>query len=207
MLPTADLLVRAVGCGRGVAATWEKPLAEACRLYEINTPMRLAAFLATIGHESAGLARTVESLNYSAERLQAVWPSRYTPELARQHARKPEFIANHVYGGRMGNKAPGDGWRFKGRGLLQVTGRANYEAVRDLLRERVRDTPDLLAQPEALAEPKWAALSAAAYWHERELNELADSGEFTRLSKRVNGGSNGMADRLERYKRAREVLS
>lgn len=207
MLPTADLLVRAVGCGRGLAATWEKPLAEACRLYEIDTAPRLAAFLATIGHESAGLSRTVESLNYSAERLQAVWPSRYTPELARSHARNQPVIAEHVYGGRMGNSKPGDGYRFRGRGLIQVTGRANYEAVRDLLRQRVVGAPDLLHQPEALAEPRWAALSAAAYWHEHELNELADTGEFTRLSKRVNGGSNGMADRLERYKRAREGLS
>lgn len=207
MLPTAGILVRAVGCGRGLAATWEKPLRDACALYDITTPARLAAFLATVGHESLSLSRTVENLNYSAERLEAVWPSRYTPELARQHARNQPVIAEHVYGGRMGNKAPGDGWRFKGRGLLQVTGRANYEAVRDLLRERVPGTPDLLAQPEALAEPKWAALSAAAYWHEHELNELADGGEFSRLSRRVNGGTNGMADRLERYERARKVLA
>lgn len=207
MLPTADILVRAVGCGRGLAATWEKPLADACRLYEIDTAPRLAAFLATIGHESMGLARTVESLNYSAERLEAVWPSRYTPALAKSHARNQPVIAEHVYGGRMGNKHPGDGWRFKGRGLLQVTGRANYEAVRDLLRERVPGTPDLLAQPEALAEPRWAALSAAAYWHEHELNELADSGEFMRLTKRVNGGLNGWDDRQARYAKARKVLS
>lgn len=207
MLPTADILVRAVGCGRGLAATWEKPLREACALYDITTPARLAAFLATVGHESLSLSRTVENLNYSAERLEAVWPSRYTPELAKAHARRPELIAEHVYGGRMGNKAPGDGWRFKGRGLMQVTGRANYEAVRDLLRERVKGAPDLLAQPEALAEPKWAALSAAAYWHEHELNELADTGEFMRLSKRVNGGLNGWDDRQERYAKARAVLS
>jgi putative chitinase len=207
MLPTADTIARAVGCGRGTAATFEKPLRDACGLYEINNAPRLAAFFATIGHESASLARTVESMNYSAERLSAVWPARYPPALAKQHAHNPMAIANHVYGGRMGNKAPDDGWRFIGRGLLGVTGRANYEAVRGLLRERIKDVPDLLEQPSALAEPKWAAYSAAAYWADHDLNTLADAGEFERICRRVNGGDVGLTDRKARYERAKAALA
>ncbi len=94
-----------------------------------------------------------------------------------------------------------------GRGLLQVTGRANYEAVRDLLRETVPGTPDLLQQPEALAEPRWAALSAAAYWHDHELNALADAGDMRGLTRRINGGFNGLPDRLARYEKARAALA
>jgi putative chitinase len=204
---TADLLQRATGCARGVALTWARPLGEACALFEIATPARLAAFLATVGHESAGLTRTVESFAYRADRLVAVWPSRFTPELARELAGRQDAIAEHVYGGRMGNRIPGDGWRFRGRGLIQVTGRANYEAVRDLLRERIPDTPDLLTHPEALAEPRWAALSAAAWWTDHDLNALADAGDFQRLTRRVNGGLNGWPDRLARYERAKRALA
>lgn len=207
MLPNADTIARAMGCGRGAAATFERPLRDTCAVYEINTSLRLAAFMATIGHESADLSRTVENLNYSAERLVAVWPNRYTPALAKLHARNPTAIACHVYGGRMGNSAPDDGWNYRGRGLIQVTGRANYEAVRDLLRERIKETPDLLLQPSALAEPKWAALSAGAYWADHDLNELADTGDFRRLSVRVNGGNNGMDDRMARYAKARAALA
>lgn len=207
-MPTldADLLRRATGCARGVALTWAAPLANACLMYGITTPARLAAFLAQVGHESAGLTRTVESLNYSADGLLRTWPTRYTPELAREHARQQEVIANHVYGGRMGNSAPGDGWKYRGRGLIQVTGKANYEAVRDLLRE-CHDAPDLLAMPGILAEPRWAALSAGAYWQERDLNPLADAGDFDRITRRINGGTNGMADRRSRYAKAKAALA
>ncbi len=204
---TADNMQAATGCARGTALTWAPYLAAACAQYGITTAPRLAAFLAQVGHESAGFTATVENLNYSAEALQRTWPSRFTPELAAQLARKPQLIADRVYGGRMGNKAPGDGWRFRGRGLLQVTGRANYEGVRDLLRQRIPDAPDLLQFPEALAEPKWAALSAAAFWHDHDLNALADAGEFRAMTRRINGGLNGMEDRQARYARARKALA
>jgi putative chitinase len=207
MLPTAEILARAIGCGRGVACTFEKPLRDACALYEIDTLERLAAFLATIGHESADLTRTVENLNYSVEGLQRTWPSRYTPELAKAHAHKPEAIANFVYGGRMGNRGPGDGWNYRGRGLIQVTGRSNYEAIGEALKEKLRDVPDLVTQPSALAEPKWAAMSAGCYWHERDMNTIADVGDFHRLSVRINGGETGMKDRLARYGKARAALA
>jgi putative chitinase len=204
---TADLLVRAMRCTRGSALTWAKPLNEACLQYGITSPARIAAFLAQIGHESAGLTRTVENLNYRAEGLLRTWPSRFDAQKAADLAMKPEAIANHVYGGRMGNYQPGDGYRYRGRGLIQVTGRLNYEAVRDLLQARLRDVPDLVALPETLAEPKWAALSAAAYWHDHRLNELADAGDFDHITRRINGGTIGMADRQKRYEQAKQALA
>lgn len=202
---TADLLVVAGVCMRPVATRWAPHIASACKAFEIVTPPRLAAFLAQVGHESASLARTVENLNYSADALERVWPARFTSELAKDLARKPVLIANHVYGGRMGNKEPGDGYRFRGRGLLQITGRANYEAVNDLL-SRIPGRPDFLRDPDALAEPRWAALSAAALWKEWGLNALADRGAFDDITRRINGGMNGAADRRARYNRARGAL-
>lgn len=205
---TANLLEAAVGCGRSLANSWSKPLADACRAYEINTPARIAAFLAQIGHESAGLTRTVENLNYGADGLRQTWPKRFDEASAKQLARQPRLIANRVYGGRMGNgdEATGDGWKYRGRGLIQVTGKANYEAVRDLLRERDPSAPDFVADPDALSEPRWAALSAAAWWADRELNELADGYAFTQITQRINGGQNGAADRKQRYDRARTAV-
>lgn len=204
---TAETMQRATGCARGVALTWAPYLTGACDLYGITTPQRLAAFLAQVGHESAGFTRTVENLNYSAQGLLATWPSRFTPELAAALARKPQLIAEHVYAGRMGNgpKGTGDGWRYRGRGLIQVTGKANYEAVGELLLRH--DCPNLVRMPEVLAEPKWAALSAAAYWHDHDLNDLADRGAFDQITRRINGGNTGAADRRARYERAKRALA
>lgn len=204
---TADQFAAATGCARGIALTWATPVGNACAAYGIDTPAAIAGFLAHAGHESAGFTRTVENLNYSADGLLKTWPNRYTPELAKLQAHHPDEIANHVYGGRMGNKDPGDGWRYRGRGLLQVTGRANYEAMRDLLRETSPGAPDLLTQPEALAEPRWAALSAAAWWAAHDLNALADAGDMRALTRRINGGENGLADRMARYAKARAALA
>jgi Predicted chitinase len=206
MLLTADILQRAANCTRGTALTWAQPLSDACALYAINTPTRLAAFLAQVGHESAGLTVTIENLHYRAEGLLKTWPKRFTPELAKELAQRPAEIAEHVYGGRMGNSHPGDGYRFRGRGLLQVTGRANYEVVNEML-GKVPNAPDLLALPEALAEPKWAAYSAAAFWDYCGLNRNADAGDFRGITRRINGGELGMADRIKRYERARQVLA
>lgn len=203
---TPEMMMRATGCGRGTALTWSPYLTGACGLYDITTAPRMAAFLAQVGHESAGFTRTTENLNYSAQGLLATWPSRFTPELAQQMARKPQQIANHVYAGRMGNgpAESGDGWRYRGRGLIQVTGKANYDAVHDLLAPR--GCPNLIRLPDVLSEPKWAALSAAAYWHDHDLNELADRGAFDQITRRINGGTNGAADRRARYERAKRAL-
>lgn len=206
---TATLLEAAVGCGRSLANTWAKPLAEACRLYEITSAPRVAAFLAQIGHESMGLSRTVENLGYGAEALRRVWPKRFTEDDAHAMAHQPRAIAERAYGGRLGNgpEGTGDGWKYRGRGLIQVTGKANYEAVRDLLREQREDVPDFVTDSDALAEPRWAALSAAAWWASRDLNTLADQFAFTQITTRINGGQNGASDRKDRYDRARKALT
>lgn len=204
---TADMLVRAVGCARSAAVVFAAPLTEACSKYEISTPARLAAFLAQLGHESGSLGRVVENLNYGSAGLMATWPSRFTKAQAEALAHKPEAIANHVYGGRLGNSRPGDGWTYRGRGLIQNTGKANYEAVRDQLRERFPDVPDFVAHPEQLESPRWAALAAGAYWSEHDLNALADVGAFDKITTRINGGQTGRADRRARYERARKALA
>ncbi len=205
MILTADQLQRC-GLTRGAALTWQQPLADACTLYEINTPARLCAFVAQVGHESAGFTRTVENLNYRADALLATWPTHFTPQQAQQCAHNADAIANQAYGGRMGNTFPGDGAKFKGRGLLQITGRANYEAVTELLHERISSVPDFVVMPGILAEPKWAAYSAAAFWVDHGLNELADVGAFDRITSRVNGGQTGAVDRRARYEAAKRAL-
>jgi len=212
---TATLLAAAVGCSRTLAAAWVTPITDACRLAEINTAPRLAAFLAQIGHESAGLSRVVENLNYSADRIRTIgmrskpgsrWRS-LVPRAAAL-AGNPQAMANAAYGGRMGNgdEASGDGWRYIGRGLIQNTGKANYEAVRDELRERLAPVPDFVETPELLAEPIWAALAAGAYWRSHRLNALADAGDFDGITRRINGGDEGAKDRRERHERAKNAL-
>lgn len=207
MLLTAEKMQAATGCGRGTALTWAPYLSAACEAYEITTPARLAAALAQFGHESDGFSRTTENLSYSAKGLEATWPSRFTPATAAAMARKPQLIAEHVYGGRMGNgpEGSGDGWKYRGRGVVMVTGKANYEAIGELLARHC--VPDLLAMPDVLADPKWAALSACAYWHDHDLNELADAGAFDQITRRINGGTIGAADRRARYDTARKSLA
>jgi putative chitinase len=173
--------------------------------WSIDSPARIAAFLAQIGHESADLARTEESLNYSAEALRRVWPNRFpTVEIARQYARKRDCIANFVYAGRMGNGnvLSGDGFRFIGRGLIQLSGRANYHAY-------AIDIGDPSLTPDQLAQPPHAALSACWYWDNRKLNLLAvyDDAEAMRaITRRINGGLVGLEDRMARWNVARAAL-
>ncbi len=180
---TPALLQSAMGCSQERALLFARPLAEACERFDITTPARLAAFLAQIGHESGGL--------------------RYVRELA----------SGEAYEGRkdLGNVHQGDGVLFKGHGLIQITGRANHRELRpQLLLAGYEDVPDFEGRPEALCEPRWAAASAAAYWHKRDLNALADTGrpeDFERITRRINGGLNGQADRLARWERAKAALA
>ncbi|HCL3241542.1 TPA: glycoside hydrolase family 19 protein [Pseudomonas aeruginosa] len=177
--------------------------------FGITAPVRVAAFLAQVGHESSQLTRLVENLNYSAQGLAATWPSRYRGAdgkpnaLALNLARHPQAIANNTYASRNGNgdEASGDGWRYRGRGLLQITGRANYRAAAGGL-----DQP-LEVEPELLEQPEWAALSAAWWWSTHGLNELADRGEFAAITRRINGGTNGQAERLALWEKAKAVLA
>ncbi|EOD8984362.1 glycoside hydrolase family 19 protein [Pseudomonas aeruginosa] len=176
--------------------------------FGIIAPVRGAAFLAQVGHESGQLTRLVENLNYSAQGLAATWPSRYRGAdgkpnaLALNLARHPQAIANNTYASRNGNgdEASGDGWRYRGRGLLQITGRANYRTAGAGLGQPLEQEPELLEQPE------FAALSAAWWWSTHGLNELADRGEFAAITRRINGGLNGQSERLELWERAKAVL-
>ena len=179
----ADLLAAAIGCQRSRAALFSGPLDVACARYAIDTPVRMAMFLAQIGHESGSLKWTSE-----------LWGP--TAAQARYEGRAD-----------LGNMQPGDGQRFKGRGLIQITGRANYTALRDRLRAAGMDCPDFVDRPEALEMPQWAALSAADYWDMRRINNAADAGDFDRVTRLINGGLNGIEDRRRRWERAKNALS
>ena len=169
----------------------------ACRAHEINTARRLKHFMGPVHHESLGLTRLEERLNYSAKRLTEVWPTRFrTVEAAQPFANNPRALANRVYGGRMGNTGPDDGWRHRGRGLLMNTGRDNYAEVGALL------GLDLIAQPELLATPRIAALAAAAFWRLNSINRLADADDLVGVTLKVNGGKIGLDDRRRQTQRA-----
>ncbi|MBG5024975.1 glycoside hydrolase family 19 protein [Pseudomonas aeruginosa] len=199
---TADQLDRATGCGASTAGLWVDHINGSMARFEINTAERVAMFLAQVGHESQSLKRVVENLNYSAEGLLATWPKRFTPAEAKQYARQPERIANRVYANRMGNGSPdtGDGYRYRGRGLIMITGHDNYaEAARAL-------ALPLVAQPELLEQRTWAAIAAAWWWKSRGLNDLADQGRFEKITLRINGSFTGAEDRNARLAMARQAL-
>lgn len=202
-------LIEALGVRHALAVQWLPHIIESAHRYQIDTsPRRVAAWLATIAHESARLTRVVENLNYSAEGLARTWPARYADMTgqpnasARRIARRPEDIANLTYAGRMGNgtAGSGDGWRYRGRGLIQITGRANYESTSVALGE------DFVSQPEQLEQPHYAALSAAEWWHRNGCNQLADTGDMAEVTRRVNGGLTGLDDRLKLYAAAMTYL-
>lgn len=160
----------------------------------------LRDFLGQVLHESCMLERLEENLNYSAERLTQVWPTRFpTIGSAAPYSRNPQALANKVYGGRLGNTAPGDGWEYRGRGLIQVTGRTNYELVQKVSGLKVLKTPGLLAQPLP------ALQSAIAWWERKVPDELL--GDVERVTLAVNGGTNGLAEREELTQLAAEALS
>ena len=190
---TAEELKACTGCATlDLAAKWLSSIETAMRLYDIDSPLRKAAFLSQIGHESGGLRYRSEIWGPTSAQLR--------------------------YEGRadLGNTQQGDGPRYRGHGLLQVTGRYNHARMRDRLRARFPEAgvPDFEADPEALAQPEWAALSAADYWGEHNLNKWADAGDFDGVSDIINrgrktervGDSNGYADRLARYKKALAAL-
>ena len=172
--------------------------------YEINTPNRVAAFLAQCAHESGGFVFLKENLNYKASGLRRIF-SKYFPtdELAAQYEKKPEKIANRVYADRMGNgnESSGDGYRYCGRGLIQLTGKSNYQAFADSLEMKVEDVPDYLQTFEG------AAQSACWFWEKNDLNKLADAGDILTMTKRINGGTIGLEDRKHHYQMALAMFS
>ncbi|MGY2183265.1 glycoside hydrolase family 19 protein [Pseudomonas agarici] len=208
MLITEQQLLQILPSAGPRAGIFLPALNAAMDKYGIAGRLRVAAFIAQVGHESGQLRSVVENLNYSAQALIRTWPGRFTADLAARAARKPEAIANIVYASRMGNGSPatGDGWRYRGRGLIQVTGKSNYIAAGVALRL------DLLNQPELLEQPQSAAMSAAHYFEARGLNNLADAGEFKEIGSIINTGQrgrvpNGVEDRQALYERALEVLA
>lgn len=175
--------------------------------YEINTPARVAAFLAQCGHESAGFTAKRENLNYSAKGLLATWPRRFNPTKAQSFHRQPEKIANEVYGGRLGNDKPGDGWRFRGGGFIQLTGRGNYRRVGHAIGVPLEDKPEDIERLDV------SALAAAYFWASSGLNALADDlleddddADFLAITKIINGGTKGRDERRALWKLAKQVL-
>ena len=175
--------------------------------FQINTPLRLAHFLAQCGHESGGFRLTKENLNYSAKGLMGIFKKYFPTEaLAKQYERKPEKIANKVYGGRMGNgpEASGDGAKFCGRGYIQLTGKDNYTAFGKSINEDIASNPTVVAD-------KYALLSAAWFFNKNGLHKLADGGAtdavVTQITKRVNGGTIGLADRIKHFKEYHALLA
>lgn len=185
------------------ASVWLHPINAALAEFGLATPARRAMFLAQVAHESRECWRLEENLNYSAERLLAVFPSRFDPVSARRFEKRPDAIANVAYAGRMGNgdSASGDGWRYRGRGLLQITGRANYAACGEALKLDLLHTPLLLTQIGP------AARSAAWFFAEHaNLIRWADACDLEACTRRINGGLNGLPERQDFYERACGVL-
>lgn len=175
--------------------------------FELNTPVRLAHFLAQCGHESGGFRATRENLNYSAEGLTKIFPKYFpTVQVATPFAKQPEKIANKVYANRMGNgdEASGDGFKFRGRGFIQLTGKDNYKALGTAIQQ------DLVANPDLVAS-QFPMLSAAWFFHKNGLHRIADEGTtdivVTKITKRVNGGTIGLADRIKHFREYHSVLS
>lgn len=214
MLLTQSQFQKAAGISSIVAARWLEPLCAAANEFQINTPKRLAAFIAQVGHESGGFNTVSENHYYSdAERVARIFKTGFDNnqngiiepaeiEFARAYTRNPEKLANRAYAGRggNGNEASGDGWRYRGRGLIQITLRNNYRDCGQGL------GLDLLNNPDLLQTFSQAARSAAWYWKTNGCNELADSGSFLAITRRINPPAQGQADRQARYDVAKAAL-
>jgi len=186
----------------GLDQKWLEPLNAVFDKYDISTPERQAAFIGQAKHESANFTALHENLNYSAKGLMGTWPSRFpTMDVAEQYERNPEKIANKVYFGRMGNTQEDDGWKYRGRGIFQCTGKDLYHSLSLALGF------DFIAHPEALEEPHWAVMSAGWFWNKKGLNELADAKDYETMTKRINGGLLGMDDRIARIDQALPVFT
>ena len=187
----------------GIDDKWLAPLEEVFAKYGMNTPERQAAFIGQCMHESGKFKTLQENLNYSADRLHVVWPSRFlTLESAKPYDRNPEKIANKVYSNRMGNgtEASGDGYKYRGRGLIQLTGKDNYINAAKALEA------DLVNNPDLVSEPKYAALTAGWFWNKRNLNVEADAKDYTGMTKKINGGVLGLAERVANINSVLNVL-
>jgi len=188
--------------------SWAESMANVFPTYEINTPHRIAAFLAQCGHESGGWTTFQENLNYSAQGLCTTFKKYFSSiEVANAYARKPEKIANRVYGSRMGNgpEESGDGWKYRGRGPIQLTGKSNYT---QFAKDMFDDWQNLLDNPDWVTEDKdFALMSAIWFWNKNKLNVQADAGDIKLMTKKINGGYIGLEDRIKHYNEAIHLLA
>lgn len=200
---TADQLAKIFGGSSATYAQWVDPLNTAFEAEQINTKQRVAMFLAQLGVESARFTATKENLNYGVDGLLKTFGKYFgSTSVAAQYARKPQAIASRVYANRMGNgdEASGEGWKYRGRGLIQLTGKENYTKCGQAL------GVDLVGQPELVETNLYAVLSAAWFWSSKGLNAYADKGDIVGCSKRVNGGTHGLAERQAFYTKGLAVL-
>jgi putative chitinase len=191
-----------------IGPEWADALNATFDRFNILTPRQRAAFIGQCGHESGNFRVLQENLNYRAATLLSLFPRTqrrtwgFTPEEAAEYERQPKRIANRIYGNRMGNRdeASGDGYRFRGRGCIQLTGSANYHHAGQAL------GVDLIMEPDVVATPQYAALTAGWFWNTQKLNALAEAGDWTGLTKRINGGTIGLEDRKKHINHALAVL-
>jgi putative chitinase len=185
---------------------WFPALFEQLDKYEINTLERVAAFLSQCAHESLDFTVVTENLNYGAAGLQTTFKKYFpTAELAKQYERNPERIANLVYANRMnnGNAGSGDGWKFRGRGIIQLTGKENYTACSQYIFKDDRLTKDV-----SWLETKQGCVGSACwFWNSRKINQFADKGDVVGVTKLINGGGNGLEDRKDKYSAFKAFLS
>ena len=182
---------------------WAEALNKILPDYDINTPQRVAAFIAQAAHESGNFTALHENLNYRAETLRKVFPKYFpTDDLAQQYAHNQEAIANRVYANRMGNgpEESGDGFRYCGRGLIQLTGQQNYQNFADSIETPLDQIPDFLQTFEG------AVQSACWFWENNNLNQYADTDDILTMTKRINGGTIGLEDRKKHYEHAKHVF-
>jgi putative chitinase len=200
---TVDHLRNTIGMPEGRANKLIVPLNSAMEEFGIDTPKRVAGFISQSAHESAAFSRLSENLNYSSEALLRVFSRYFTQQEALEFAHKPGDIASRVYQNRMGNGdyKTRDGWKFRGRGVIQITGRDNYQLCGAAL------GVDLIENPDRLLEIDLACRSGAWYWDSRKLNDLADEGDVVAMTRRINGGLNGLKDRTEIYSKLMRVLT
>jgi len=187
---------------------WATSMCEVFPTYDINTPERVAAFLAQCGHESGGWTVFEENLNYSAQGLNSIFKKYFpTLESAQPYAKKPELIANKIYANRMGNGGPesGDGYKYRGRGPIQLTGHDNYLAF---AKEMFEDWQNLFENPDwVTADKDFALMSAIWFWNKNKLNVQADNGDIKLMTKKINGGYIGLEDRIHHYNEAIQLLT
>lgn len=186
-----------------IGPEWADALNATFQKFDISNPLRQASFIGQCSHECGNFRVLEENLNYKAEALQKLWPKRFDAAKAQACARNPKLIANTVYSNRMGNRdeASGDGYRFRGRGCIQLTGHANYFHAGQAC------GMDFVMEPDLVATPMYAAMTAGWFWDTHKLNRFADARDYIGMTKKINGGTIGLNDRIKHITEALEVLT